>query len=200
LKTGEDGPTHADPQALQLLQGNFPAGTMITLTPWDPREVWFLLSAALARKPAVIAMFVTRPNETVPDRARLGLAPAEDAASGVYRLRAARKKRPDATIVLQGSEVAFAFVEETLPLLIKEGIDLEAYYVASAELFDQLSPARREKTFPTGAAARAMGITGFTLPTMHRWITAEASSRRSRDSWQADRAFPGESIECYSRA
>ena len=60
----------ADPQALQLLQGNFPAGTMITLTPWDPREVWFLLSAALARKPAVIAMFVTRPNETVPDRAR----------------------------------------------------------------------------------------------------------------------------------
>ena len=26
LKTGEDGPTHADPQALQLLQENFPAG------------------------------------------------------------------------------------------------------------------------------------------------------------------------------
>ncbi len=36
LKTGEDGPTHADPQALQLLQENFPKGTMITLTPWDP--------------------------------------------------------------------------------------------------------------------------------------------------------------------
>ncbi len=27
LKTGEDGPTHADPQPLQLLQENFPAGT-----------------------------------------------------------------------------------------------------------------------------------------------------------------------------
>jgi len=24
LKTGEDGPTHADPQPLQLLQENFP--------------------------------------------------------------------------------------------------------------------------------------------------------------------------------
>ena len=33
LKTGEDGPTHADPQSLQLLQDNFPLGTMITLTP-----------------------------------------------------------------------------------------------------------------------------------------------------------------------
>ena len=26
LKTGEDGPTHADPQPLQLLQENFPEG------------------------------------------------------------------------------------------------------------------------------------------------------------------------------
>jgi transketolase len=55
LKTGEDGPTHADPQPLQLLQGNFPAGTMITLTPWDPQEVWPLMSAAFARRPAIIA-------------------------------------------------------------------------------------------------------------------------------------------------
>lgn len=35
LKTGEDGPTHADPQALQVLQESFPPGTMLTLTPWD---------------------------------------------------------------------------------------------------------------------------------------------------------------------
>ncbi|HEY4640984.1 MAG TPA: hypothetical protein VII75_06540 [Thermoanaerobaculia bacterium] len=27
LKTGEDGPTHADPQPLQLLQENFPLGS-----------------------------------------------------------------------------------------------------------------------------------------------------------------------------
>ncbi|MFQ5459345.1 MAG: hypothetical protein ACE5EL_00980, partial [Anaerolineae bacterium] len=48
LKTGEDGPTHADPQPLQLLQGNFPTGTAITLTPWDPQEIWPLLAAALS--------------------------------------------------------------------------------------------------------------------------------------------------------
>ncbi len=40
VKTGEDGPTHADPQPLQLLQENFPRGTAITLTPWDPQEMW----------------------------------------------------------------------------------------------------------------------------------------------------------------
>jgi transketolase len=51
LKTGEDGPTHADPQALQLLQDNFPRGAAITLTPWDPQEIWPLLTASLARRP-----------------------------------------------------------------------------------------------------------------------------------------------------
>jgi len=86
LKTGEDGPTHADPQPLQLLQGNFPRGTLITLTPWDPQEIWFLLAAALSKRPAVIAPFVTRPNETVVDRKALGLAPARSAAGGIYRL------------------------------------------------------------------------------------------------------------------
>ena len=48
INTGEDGPTHADPQALQLLEGNFPKGSMITLTPWEPGEIWPL--ATLARR------------------------------------------------------------------------------------------------------------------------------------------------------
>jgi transketolase len=177
LKTGEDGPTHADPQQLQLLEGNFPRGTLITLTPWDPQEIWTLLSAALAQRPAVIAIFVTRPNETVVDRAGRGLAPVDEAATGVYRLLAARGRRTEGTVVLQGSEVAYAFVQETLPLLRKAGIDLDAYYVASAELFDMLSPSRRIQAFPEKTESRAMGITGFTLPTMHRWITSERGRR-----------------------
>jgi transketolase len=172
VKTGEDGPTHADPQPLQLLQEPFPRGTMITLTPWDPQEVWYLLSAALTKRPAIIAPFVTRPNEKVLDRAALGLAPAHAAAKGIYKLRAARGEA-DGTLVLQGSEVAYAFVEETLPLLEKEGIDLNVYYVASAELFDALPQQERDAIFPEHLAREAMGITGFTLPTLYRWVTSE---------------------------
>jgi transketolase len=172
VKTGEDGPTHADPQALQLLQENFPKGTMITLTPWDPQEIWTLVTAALAKRPAVIAPFVTRPNETVIDREALGLAPVAAAKTGVYLLRAAHGKS-DGTVVLQESGVTYAFLQETLPLLLREGIELNVYYVASAELFDMLSPAEQEKIFPKQAAHQAMGITGFTLPTMYRWICSE---------------------------
>jgi transketolase len=172
LKTGEDGPTHADPQPLQLLQENFPPGTMITLTPWDPAETWPLLTAALARRPAVIAPFVTRPNETVPDRARLGLAPVSACRTGVYRLRAP-KGAPDGTVVLQESAVALAFVSEVLPRLEQEGVDLDVYYVASAELFDLLPEAERTRIFPETRAQEAMGITGFTLATLYRWVRSD---------------------------
>jgi len=172
MKTGEDGPTHADPQALQLFQENFVPGTAITLTPWEPQELWPLVATAFAARPAVIAPFVTRPGEPVLDRAALGLAPAEDAAQGLYRLRAATGK-PDATLVLQGSEVTYAFVQQTMPLLADAGIDLDVYLVTSAELFDRLDPAARNAVFSEAQAGSAMGITGFTRPTMYRWIRSD---------------------------
>jgi len=171
LKTGEDGPTHADPQALQLLQDNFPLGTMITLTPWDPQELWPLMAAAFTRRPAVIAPFVTRPNETVLDREALGLAPATAAATGVYRLRTAQGDG-DGVVVLQGSGAAYGFVQEALPLLDRDGIDLNVYYIASTELFDMLPAKEQARIFPQEHAEVAMAITGFTMATMYRWITS----------------------------
>jgi transketolase len=190
LKTGEDGPTHADPQALQLLQENFPPGTAITLTPWDPAEMWTLVSAALAKRPAVIAPFVTRPNETVPDRVKQGLAPVTAARTGVYRLRAPRNGSGDGTLVLQESAVTMAFVAEVLPRLEKEGLDLDVYYVASAELFDLLPPAERERIFPEAKAQEAMGITGFTLATLYRWVRTDAGRAASLHPYRKGH-FPG---------
>jgi transketolase len=178
LKTGEDGPTHADPQPLQLLQEDFPRGTMITLTPWDPAEIWTLLAAALRHRPAVIAPFVTRPNETVLDRAALGLAPLEAAASGVYLLRKPKAKA-DVTIVLQESAVAYAFLEQALPILLRDGLDPRVYYVASAELFDLLPAADQARIFPEAHAADAVGITGFTLPTLYRWVRSDLGRAHS---------------------
>lgn len=178
LKTGEDGPTHADPQPLQLFQENFPPGTMITLTPWDPNEVFPLMSAALAMRPAVIAPFVTRPNEVIVDRSVLGLAPASDAIKGVYRLRKALGS-PDGTIVLQESGVTYAFVQETMKLLEDAGIDLDVYYVSSTELYDILTLEERDEIFPEEKAMDAMGITGFTMPTMYRWIRSDFGRRHT---------------------
>ena len=189
LKTGEDGPTHADPQPLQLLQDNFPPGTMITLTPWDPQEIWFLFSAALARRPAVIAPFITRPPEVVLDRAALGLPPAAAAAKGVCRLRSARG-RGKGTVVLQGCGVVNAFLNGALPLLERERLELNVYAVTSTELFDALPEAERKELFPEEHQAEAMGITDFTLATMHRWIRSDYGRAHSLHPFHAGH-FPG---------
>ena len=103
-----------------------------------------LFTAALAHRPAVIAPVVTRPSEPVLDRGGLGLAPADAASKGVYALREA-SGRCDATIVLQGSAVTYAFVQQALPLLLDDGIDVDVFYVASAELFDALAPEEQER-------------------------------------------------------
>jgi transketolase len=122
-------------------------------------------------------MFVTRPTEPVLDRPALGLAPAEAAAGGVYRLR--DSEIPDVTVVLQESAVAYAFVQEALPILTEKGVDALVYYVASAELFDLLPEDERRRVLPEARAAEAIGITGFTLPTLYRWVTSRAGRAAS---------------------
>lgn len=183
VKTGEDGPTHAEPNCLQVFQENHPKGGMITLTPWEPNELWPLVTAALQRRPSVIAPFVTRPNETIPDRTALNLAPAEAAATGVYCLLKANGKA-EGSLVYQGSDVAFAFSEYVLPRLKEKGVNLDVYYVASAELFDELDEETRRSIYSEETAARAMVVSGFTLPTTYRWATSPRGRKHTLHAFQ----------------
>ena len=189
VKTGEDGPTHADPQALQLLQECFPDRVLITLTPWDPQEVWPLLAASLRRRPAIIAPFVTRPADRVVDRAALGIPPAYRAADGIYALRTAdpEAKQYNGTVILQGNGVATTFVAEVLPEITRRGLNMGVYYVASVELFKMLSLAERELILPEAVTWEAIGITDFTLPTLHQWVRSDEGRRRSLHSFRGGR-------------
>lgn len=172
LKTGEDGPTHADPQCLQLIQENFPPGILITITPWEPGEIWPLLAAGLLKRPAVLSPFVTRPNELVFEREKMNLAPAIEAVNGVYALRKADPGQPlDGSVILQESGVTIEFITKVLPRLDKEGFNMNIYHVSSAELYDAQPKERREEILPYTVRRSALGITGFTLPTMYKWVT-----------------------------
>ena len=113
-------------------------------------------------------------------------APATDAATGVYNLRKSVGSG-DGTVVLQGSEVGYAFIEQALPLLEKEGLDVNVYYVASAELFDMLPYEDRQRIYPEELSKDAIGITGFTLPTMYRWIRSERGMSMSLHPFQNGR-------------
>lgn len=179
LQTGEDGPTHADPQALQLIMEDFPKGAAITLMPLDGNDVWPLLSAALAKRPAVLYPVVSRPNVKVLDRAALGADSPEAAAKGVYRICRSAKADPDGVIVLQGPGVGEIFCSSVLPELKKKGLELNVYYVASRELFMSLDEREREEIFPYKDMRKAIAVTDFTLPTMYCWLKSKDGARFS---------------------
>jgi len=183
VKTGEDGPTHAEPQALQVLQENFPGDVMITLTPWDPNELWPLTIESLLQRPAVLAPYVTRPSEVIVDRKALGLAAAEKSITGVYKLLQANGA-PDATVVYQGSDVAYAFITGVLPRLKEKGINLDVYYVSSAELFDRLDKQQKKEIYPSSSASSAMMISGFTVATTYRWTMSERGREHTLYPWK----------------
>ena len=75
--------------------------------------------------------------------------------------------------------MTLAFVQDTLPRLDADGVDAEVIYVASPELFDKLPESERAEVFDERAGREAMGITGFTLPTMYRWIRSDLGRRHT---------------------
>ena len=186
--TGEDGPTHACPQALQLLQDNFPKGSMITLTPWDPSEVWPLLMASLSARPAVLAPFVTRPACPVPDRVKLGLPPASAATKGVYAVRRGGK----ATVVLQGHGVAHHFMRDVLPALDAAGVKLNVFYVASAERLRRAQRRREVRGLPSRAGLQLDGHHGLHLG--HALALGALRRRPGRLALSAQAGLPGQRL------
>ena len=177
LPTGEDGPTHADPQSLQLVQDNFPKGSCITITPLEVDEIWPLVATALAKKPAVFAPFVIRASAAYMDRAKLGIEAASAAAKGVYYLHHAKDAQA-ATVFVQGAGIGRIVVEKVLPeILAGNAPEVNLIYVASRELFELLPKEEQDQLVPDALMQRAMGLTDFTLPTLDCWI----HSRQGRE-------------------
>ena len=179
LPTGEDGPTHADPQSLQLVQDNFPKGSCITATPLEVDEIWHLVTAALHKRPAIFAPFVIRPSAAYMDRTKLGADPALSAVKGVYYLHRAKAQDAGAVFV-QGSGIGRIVVEKVLPEILAGTVpDVNVIYVTSRELFEGLPQDEQDVLVPPVLMQKAMGLTDFTLPTLDCWLNSQAGRARS---------------------
>ena len=60
---------------------------------------------------------------------------------------------------------------------------MNVYYVSSAELFSMLPEQKQNEILPDKIMGEAMGITGFTMPTMYRWITSELGRKHTINSF-----------------
>ncbi len=179
LPTGEDGPTHADPQSLQLVQDNFPKGSCITITPLEVDEIWPLVTASLAKRPALFAPFVIRPSAAFMDRAKLGVDAALAAVKGVYYLHRAKDAQAG-TVFVQGAGIGRIVVENVLPeILAGDAPDVNVIYVSSRELFELLPQEEQDQLVPQTLMQRAMGLTDFTLPTLDCWLYSQQGRAQS---------------------
>ncbi len=143
-ETAEDSRTHFgifEPGVTQL----FPEGHVADVHPWEPNEVPVVLGAALELGLPIIALHLTRPAVTVPDRAALGLASHFEAAKGAYILRDAKPGQPRmGTILVQGT-MPTANLLRALPEIDKAGLNVKLVAAVSPQLFAAQPAEYRER-------------------------------------------------------
>lgn len=143
-ETADDSRTHYgifSPIVSQL----FPKGTIINLHPWEYNEVPVLLGEAFKQEGHIVALHLTRPPITIPDRKKLGIPSHFEASKGAYIVRDFDGNlAKDGTIFIQGTSTMISLCE-LLPRLEQEGLNVKLVYVASTELFNLQSEAFRDQ-------------------------------------------------------
>jgi transketolase len=193
-ETAEDSRTHFGifaPGVTQL----FPAGHVINLYPWEYNEVPVLLGAALAQKAPIVALHLTRPPVTIPERAALGMPSHFEAARGAYVARSYRPDRPrGGTVIVQGTS-AMANVVKLLPELDARGLNVKIVYAASPQLF-ALQPADyRDQVISRADRADSTVITTQARWLMHDWLFNKLAEDYALSSDWDDRWRTGGAVD-----
>lgn len=168
-ETADDSRTHFgiyEPYVTQL----FPDGHTIDLHPWEMNEAPVLLAAGLATGRAILALHLTRPAVTIPDRAALGIDPHWDAARGAYLIRAPKNGRPKhGTVLVSGTMPTYNLIN-ALPEIDKAGLDLRIVSIVSPQLWAMQDAAWRNRVLPDADWYDSMVISNRARRAMADWI------------------------------
>jgi len=193
-ETAEDSRTHFGIFETAVTQ-LFPEGHVIDLHPWEYNEVPVVLGAAFAQKAPIVALHLTRPPVTIPDRQKLGMASHFEAARGAYLLRDFKPGVPrQGTVFIQGT-LTTANLVSILPKLDDAGINVRIVAVISPQLFALQDAAYRESIAGTAERWDAMCITNRSLRTMREWIANPVVASYSLASDWDDRWRTGGTVE-----
>ena len=193
-ETAEDSRTHFGifaPGVTQL----FPSGQVCNITPWEHNEVAPLLAAALQSDKPIVAIHLTRPNVTIPDRAALGCASYLDAAKGAYVIRDHDSSRPkEGTVLVQGTSTTES-VFELLPKFADGSMpNVKLVAVPSWDLFQMQSQEYRDSILPREDWLDSTVITNGSRRLMHDWLPHKVAERYAMSSDWDDRWRTGGSV------
>jgi transketolase len=193
-ETAEDSRTHFGvfaPGVTQL----FPEGQVIDLHPWEHNEVPVVLAAALRQEAPIIALHLTRPSVTIPDRDKLGIASHFEAARGAYVIRDFKKKEPKlGTVFVQGTSTTANLIE-ILPELDKNGFNVKIVAAISPQLFRLQDSDYRNQVVSLADRWDAMVISNRAKRVTRDWITHPIVEEYSLTSDWDDRWRTGGSVD-----
>ena len=168
-ETAEDSRTHFGifaPGVTQL----FPDGHIINLHPWEHNEVAPALAAAMSTDVPIVALHLTRPPITIPDRKVLGMASYKEASKGAYVIKDYDKNRPlEGVVIVRGTSSTNSLVS-ILPKIIDEGPNVKIVAAISWGLFMAQNKEYRETIISENEWMDAMIITNGAIKLMNKWI------------------------------
>jgi transketolase len=194
-ETAEDSRTHFGifaPGVTQL----FPDGAVINVVPWEHNEVAPLLAAALSTDKPIVALHLTRPAVSIPDRAALGVPSYLEAARGAYVIKPHDKQRKhEGTVIVQGTSTTES-VYALLPRLLKgEGPNLKLVQATSWELFRLQDQAYRDAVLPWADWMDSTYVTNGSRRLMRDWSPHKIADEYALSSDFDDRWRTGGSVE-----
>ncbi len=193
-ETAEDSRTHFGifaPGVTQL----FPEGHVIDLHPWEYNEVPVVLAAALKQDAPIVALHLTRPKITIPDREALGMPSHFAAAKGAYVMREYRDGPPKmGTVFVQGTSTTANLVE-VLPELDARGLNVKIVAAISPQLFALQDQAYRDSVCSAAERYDAMVISNRALRVSRDWVDNPLVAEYSLTSDWDDRWRTGGSVD-----
>jgi len=168
-ETADDSRTHFGifaPGVTQL----FPEGSVINIHPWEYNEVPVLLAEALRQPTNIVALHLTRPPVTIPDREKLSIPSYFEAARGAYIVRDYKSGFPQqGTFYIQGTSSMVSTLK-ILPELEKQRLNVKIVYVTSTELFKNQPKDYRDTIVSPADRTNSTVITTQARFLMHDWL------------------------------
>jgi transketolase len=185
-ETADDSRTHFgifSPGVTQL----FPKGKIINLYPWEHNEVPVLLGAALNTDVPIIALHLTRPSMSIPDREKLGIPSYFEAAKGAYIVRDYKPGiQHGGTVIVQGTS-AMASILKILPQLDQHDVNVKIICATSPELFAMQSDDYQSKVITKADQMDSTVITTQARWLMHDWLYNKIGEKYALSSDWDDR-------------
>lgn len=198
-ETAEDSRTHFgifSPGVTQL----FPEGQVINLHPWEHNEVAPMLAAALQCPQPIVALHLTRPNITTPDREALGVPCYKMASRGAYIIRDFDPARPkEGTILVQGTSTTDSVFQMLPRFIAGEGPNVKIVMAGSWELFQMQDQDYRDKVLGREDWLDSTVITNGARRLMHDWLPNKVAERYAMSSDWDNRWRTGGSMDEIKR-